>query len=162
MSIARELAALQRLTIPELRRRYAELYGDATRSGNRTWLVRRLAWRLQELAEGGLSDRAKRRAAELANDADLRVLPPRTFAVDGDTAPPPKTLRFQQDERLPPPGSVLTRRYKGQEIQVLVRADGFEHAGRVFPSLSAVAREVTGTHTNGFLFFKLNQQGVSV
>lgn len=161
MSLAREIAALQRLTVPELRRRYTELFGEATRSGNRTWLVRRLAWRLQALAEGGLSERAQRRAAELAQDADLRVLPPRAFAVDTDAAPPPKTLRFQQDERLPPPGSVLTRQYKGRDVQVLVRADGFEYAGRVYPSLSAVAREVTGTHTNGFLFFRLNQPGAS-
>ena len=161
MSIAREIAALQRLTVHDRRRRYAEVFGEATRSGNRFWLVKRIAWRLQALAEGGLSDRAKRRAAELANDADLRVIPPRTLTLGTDEPPPPKTLRFQSDDRLPPPGSVLTRKYKGRDVQVLVRADGFEYYGKVYPSLSAVAQEITGTHINGFLFFRLNKPGVS-
>ena len=67
MSMARQIAALQRLTVKELRSRYAEVFGEPTNANNRDWLLRRIAWRLQELAEGGLSDRAKRRAAELAS-----------------------------------------------------------------------------------------------
>ncbi len=69
-SVARELAALQTLTPAELRERYADLYGEASRSGNKQWLLRRCAWRIQADAEGGLSDRAKRRAAQLARDQD--------------------------------------------------------------------------------------------
>src|SRR5437660_3720523 len=71
------IAALQRLTMQELRIRYAELFGESTAVKNRTWLLRRVAWRLQSLAEGDLSERARRRAAELANDADLRTTIPR-------------------------------------------------------------------------------------
>ena len=69
----KELAALTRLGVSELRTRYAELFGEPTRTGNKTWLVRRIAWRLQALAEGELSERARRRAEELARDADLRL-----------------------------------------------------------------------------------------
>src|SRR2546425_3536663 len=74
------IAGLQRLTMPELRARFAELFGETTSAKNRTWLLRRVAWRLQALAEGDLSDRARQRAAELANDADLRTSVPRVKA----------------------------------------------------------------------------------
>ena len=164
INVAREVAALQRLTVPQLRQRYAEVYGETTNANNRPWLVKRIVWRLQALAEGDLSERARQRAAELANDADLRLNPPRTpAAAEAAPLPPPEpvTLRFQSDDRLPPAGTVLTRPYKGRVLQVLIRADGFEFEGEVYPSLSAVAKVVTGSHCNGFLFFKgsLNNGG---
>jgi Protein of unknown function (DUF2924) len=87
--IGQQLAELQRLTTPQLRTRFAELFGEHTPANNRTWLFKRIAWRLQALAEGGLSERARQRAAELANDADLRLNPPlpqvlpRGFAYNG-------------------------------------------------------------------------------
>src|SRR5437870_3298397 len=71
------IAALGRLTMQELRVRYTELFGETTSAKNRTWLLRRVAWRLQSLADGDLSERARQRAAELANDADLRTTVPR-------------------------------------------------------------------------------------
>ena len=58
------------------------------------------------------------------------------------------------DPRLPPPGTILTRPYKGQLLQVQVLTEGFAYAGRVYASLSAVAKAITGSHTNGFLFFR--------
>ena len=76
VNVAREAAALQRLTVPQLRERYAEVYHETTNAGNRAWLVKRILWRLQALAEGDLSERARQRAQELANDADLRLNPP--------------------------------------------------------------------------------------
>jgi hypothetical protein len=157
MSMARQIAALQRLTVKELRGRYAEVFGEPTNANNRDWLLKRIAWRLQELAEGGLSERAKRRAAELANDADLRVVPPR--AAVAEVAETPRLLRFKPDDRLPPPGSVITRPYKGDNLQVKVLAEGFEFEGKVYPSLSAVAHAVTGSHMNGFSFFRLPSKG---
>src|SRR5438309_5654620 len=77
MTTTATIHGLQRLTMQELRALYAELFGEATAVKNRTWLLRRVAWRLQALAEGDLSERARRRAAELANDADLRTTVPR-------------------------------------------------------------------------------------
>jgi hypothetical protein len=76
LNIAREVAALKRMTVKELRGRYVEVFGEATRSGNKDWLWKRIAWRMQANAEGGLSERARRRAEELANDADLRLRRP--------------------------------------------------------------------------------------
>src|SRR5262249_27960025 len=156
-NISRELAALRRLSPRELRARYAEVFGEATAANNKAWLVKRIAWRLQALAEGDLSERARRRAAELANDAYLRTTPPRAAGAGartpGEAKREERVLKFQADDRLPPPGTVITRKYKGEVLQVKVLADGFEHDGRVFPSLSAVARHVTGSHCNGYLFF---------
>jgi hypothetical protein len=160
--IGKELAALQRMTPARLRERYAEVFGEPTVTKNRTWLVRRIAWRLQALAEGDLSERARQRAAELARDADIRVIPPREKPVavlpmvrgGTRTGPLPKE---KQDDRLPPPGTVLTRKYKGGTVQVKVLAQGFEYAGALYGSLSAVAKAVTGSHCNGFLFFGLTK-----
>jgi hypothetical protein len=160
INIGRELAALQRLTVPQLRTRYAEVFGEHANTNNRTWLVRRLAWRLQSLAEGDLSERARRRAAELACDADLRMSPPRQTL---ETAPQVRTctarLESRPDGRLPPPGTVIARAYKGRTVQAKVLAEGFEYEGDVYRSLSAVAKAVTGSHCNGFLFFRLISQG---
>jgi hypothetical protein len=160
INIGRELAALQYLTLPQLQARYAEDFGEQARTNNRTWLLRRLAWRIQALAEGGLSERARRRAAELANDADLRMNPPRVPAA---AAPPERTaivsLDSKPDARLPPPGTIISRLYKGQSLQVQVLPQGFEFQGEVYRSLSAVAKAITGSHCNGYLFFRLNPQG---
>ena len=161
--VGKEVAALKRMAAGALRDRYAEVFGEATATGNRTWLVRRIAWRLQALAEGDLSERAKARAAELARDADLRVIPPReTPARPAAERGPVATGTVSRpaavdDDRLPPPGSLITRPYKGGVVQVKVLRDGFEYAGAVYASLSAVAKAVTGSHCNGFLFFKLTK-----
>jgi hypothetical protein len=154
LNIVNEVAALERLTIGQLRQRFAELFGEATAASNRTWLVKRIAWRMQALAEGDLSERARRRAAELARDADLRLNPPRRQTTAATAAPEPVPIAAPVDHRLPPPGTILTRPYKGQLVQVQVLTEGFAYAGRVYPSLSAVAKAVTGSHTNGFHFFR--------
>jgi hypothetical protein len=159
LNIVTEMATLQRLSVGQLRQRFAQLFGEATAASNKTWLVKRLLWRMQALAEGDLSERARRRAAELARDADLRLNPPRTKT--STAAPPePVSVPASVDPRLPPPGTILTRPYKGQQLQVQVRTDGFAYAGTVYPSLSAVAKAITGTHTNGYHFFRntLNQR----
>jgi hypothetical protein len=154
LNLVNEVATLQRLSIGQLRQRFAELFGETTKASNRTWLVKRIVWRMQALAEGDLSERARRRAAELARDADLRLNPPQHKA--NTTAPPPQDVPIPApvDQRLPPPGAILTRPYKGQLVQVQVLTDGFAYAGRVYASLSAVAKAITGSHTNGFLFFR--------
>jgi hypothetical protein len=155
--IVQELADLRRMSVSELRARFAQLFGETTRTGNKTWLIKRIAWRLQALEEGDLSERARRRAAELACDADLRL-----------SAPPPirrqRTVRLapmteSQDSRLPMTGSVLTRTYKGESHHVKVLAKGFEFENQIYRSLSAVAKAITGTHCNGFLFFGLTRNG---
>jgi hypothetical protein len=160
LNVTREVAAMQRMGAKELRLKYAEVFGEQTAANNKAWLIRRIAWRLQALAEGDLSERARRRAEELANDADLRMNPPRLPPADApEERTATRTIRFQQDDRLPPPGTVLARRYRGETLQVKVLADGFEFEGRVYPSLSAAARSITGSHCNGYLFFNLGGKG---
>ena len=158
LNITHDLAALRRLTPRELRARYAEAFGEQPSTKNRGWLLKRLAWRLQSLAEGDLSQRARQRAAELANDADLRTTSPRTPRAGAAPAPPaaavPAPPRPPVDSRLPAPGTVLTRKYKGALLQVRVLTAGFEYDGLAYQSLSAVARAITGSHCNGFLFFQ--------
>ncbi|MCW5775350.1 MAG: DUF2924 domain-containing protein [Phycisphaeraceae bacterium] len=156
--VKRQIAALERMTVGQLQTRYAEVFGETARSGNRQWLFRRVAWRVQALAEGDLSERARQQARELARDADIRVRPPK----DQGATPPPTEVRtvtgrlvVARDERIPPPGSRLTKPYEGREHTVTVRADGFEYDGQVYRSLSAIAHAITGSHWNGLLFFGL-------
>ncbi|HEY7152494.1 MAG TPA: DUF2924 domain-containing protein [Gemmataceae bacterium] len=153
LNILNEVAALQRLTIGQLRQRFADVFGEAAAASNRTWLIKRIAWRMQALAEGDLSQRARRRATELAQDADLRLNPPHKKTTTA-TAPEPVSVSALVDRRLPPPGTILTRPYKGQQLHVQVLNEGFAYAGNVYLSLSAVAKVITGTHTNGYHFFR--------
>ena len=157
-NLATEIAALPRLRVSELRARFAVVFGELTPSHNKVWLVKRIAWRLQAQAEGDLSQRARQRAAELAADADLRLSAPPSDAMTATLDQPP-TFRVPADDRLPRPGSILTRRYKGRTLQVEVLDHGFAYAGQVYRSLSAVAKAVTGSHCNGFLFFRLTTKG---
>jgi Protein of unknown function (DUF2924) len=148
LNVDQEMAALRRLSMRELRTKFAELFGENTPAGNRLWLTRRILWRLQALAEGDLSERARRRATELANDADLRSLPPL-----------PSKRGAAANEPAVSPGPVIMRVYKGRTLQVRVLAKGFEFEGTTYPSLSAVARTVTGAHWNGRLFFRQHGGG---
>jgi hypothetical protein len=116
-------------------------------------LIKRILWRQQALAEGDLSQRARRRAAELASDSDLRVTAPRGQAPEVKAAGRP--LR---DVRLPLSGTVITRPYKGRLVQVTVGEAGFEYEGDSYRSLSAVARAVTGWHCNGYHFFQMGEK----
>jgi hypothetical protein len=160
LNVGREVAALQRMTVKQLKQKYAEVFGEDTNGNNKAWLVKRIAWRMQARAEGGLSDRARRRASELADDADLRMNPPPMKAAPPVAEEVPvRVLKFQPDDRVPPPGTVITRKYKGEVLHVRVRSDGFEYEGKVYASLSAVAKAITGSHCNGYHFFRLGDQG---
>jgi hypothetical protein len=162
LNIMKEVAAMKWMTMKDLREKYAEAFGEGTNANNRAWLIRRIAWRLQAKAEGDLSERARRRAAELANEADLRLNPPAVKDLESGPADRTTTdvLPLRADDRLPPPGTVITRNYKGEALQVRVLEHGFEFEGEVFASLSAVARKITGSHCNGFHFFKLGKEAV--
>jgi len=148
-SIVAQIAALKQMTVGQLREVYAEKFGEASNSRNKQWLFKRIAWRIQELAEGGLSERAKKRALELANDADLRLRPPKGHVVPIAPAKP------KRDPRLPAVGTELKRAFNGKAHTVRVDEDGFTYKGKPYKSLSAIAKQITGTQWNGFLFFGL-------
>ncbi len=159
-TLLRELHRIQRLSVSELQTEWSRLYdGETCRSRNRKFLVKRICWRVQELALGGLSDRVRARIDELCPDTFTLSRTPREAldaAVATNQQPGAETdSRSRRDPRLPSPGSVLTRQYHGSEIRVLTLDDGFEWDGRHFSSLSAVARAITGAKWNGRLFFNL-------
>jgi hypothetical protein len=162
MNLTREVAALRKMNLRELRGRYAEAFGETTNANNRAWLVKRIAWRLQALAEGDLSDRARRRADELANEADLRLSPPK--AIDAPATTDRRRilpLAAHRGDPLPPPGAQIVREYRGQTLRVTVLPDGFEFEGERYKSLSAVAKAVTGQHINGRAFFGVAKEAAS-
>jgi hypothetical protein len=160
MNVGREIAHLQKMTVKQLRARYVEVFGEETNAQNKAWLVKRITWRMQALQEGDLSERARRRAVELARDADLRLNPPSIKVGQAlEQQVQTRVLELDQDDRLPPPGTVITRKYKGDVLQVKVLPHGFEYDGEVYPSLSAVAKAITGSHCNGYPFFRLRGRG---
>ena len=113
-AIGQEIERLARMKPKELKAYYRQLLGEEARSGNRMYLYRRMAWKLQANVEGGLSDRAQERAHRLADDVALRLLPPRPVsqalaAPLGALEPPPPEAG--RDRRLPPAGSSLQRSY---------------------------------------------------
>jgi hypothetical protein len=149
---ARELAALNRMSVGELAEKYREVFGEPTRTRNKEYLRKRIAWRLQESAEGGLSPRALERIEQLAPEAPARWRQPVVRKDSAGTAIV-ATTRTPRDPRLPQAGTVLTRHHDGVDHRVTVLADGFEFEGERHGSLSKVARLITGTAWNGFLFF---------
>jgi len=147
----REIDALRHQSVGELRVKYLEVFGHESRSNNREFLMRRIAWRLQANAEGDLSERARQRAVALAEEADLRIRAPQSFLkqLSGPIG------KRQCDPRLPAPGTWLSRQFQGQSVSVEVLEKGFRYQERFYKSLSAVARQVTGVQWNGFAFFGL-------
>jgi hypothetical protein len=158
---AKKIRALEGITIGELREKYLEVFGEATRSGNKRFLVRCIAWQLQARGEGGLSERARIRAAELADESLLRTRAPRMPSPDTADRDPARTITRSfspsNDSRLPMPGTILTRDYRGKTIQVMVLDKGFEFEGQAFRSLTAIAETVTGSHWNGYQFFGIKK-----
>jgi hypothetical protein len=163
LNVAKELADLKRLNVRALAEKYAELFGEETRTRNKAWLVKRIIWRLQAREEGDLSARVRARAAELADDADLRLSPPKLRKIETSRHHTVEVATtWDAKDRLPPPGTVIRRPYKGKTLEVRVLPTGFEYEGETYKSLSAAAKKITGSHCNGFQFFRLkNQDGAA-
>lgn len=157
--IERQLDELHGMTTGQLAELYQQLHGQPVRTRHRQYLIRKNAWRIQANAMGGLSERAKRRAVELANDADIRVMAPKSMICppQGGEATVHTRRITLRDPRLPAPGSAIVKLYKGQKLRVVVLDgdEGFSYDGQRFETLSAVAKHITGTHVNGFRFFGL-------
>ena len=156
-SIASRVIALTKMTLPELRQRWQELFGESTTQRHRQYLVKRIAWELQRQHFGGeLSPEAKQRLDELQNE--FRTSPPTEWfrGARHNRAPAPSTPKGPRPVRAataPKTGTVLARDYKGKRITVTVVDGGFQYAGEVYRSLSAVAKAVTGSHCSGVAFF---------
>ena len=161
-SITSQIQALRKMTTAELREKHRELFGIETTSRHKSQLFKRLAWRIQELKCGGLSERAKRRALEIENDLDCRILPPRKSKNNEYHPYEIQSARGKKNKPRLTPGTVLSRRYKDEIHQVLVMEDAaFEYRGQRFKSLSGIAKKITSTNWNGYLFFNLKPRGKS-
>ncbi|MFO0992607.1 MAG: DUF2924 domain-containing protein [Hyphomicrobiales bacterium] len=139
------LAALKAASTTELRKQWRQLFETEPPLYNRRFLESRLAYRIQELAYGGLKPETLKRLRDLAEDLN-----------SGD----PKGRR-QLVKNRPIAGTRLIREYQGIEHCVTVRDEGYEYQGRPYKSLSAIARAITGTRWNGLTFFGLKSQRVA-
>jgi len=151
LDIQAELAAMEAMTPKQLREKYVAVFGEPTRSGNRRFMIKRIAWRLQANAEGDLPERVLERALELARDSDLRTTAPKARSTDGPTVE--RSATFKRGGPLTV-GTQLTRKYKGKTIVVTVLDGGFAYADKKYRSLSAAAKAITGTHISGHRFFR--------
>lgn len=142
-TVLKQIAALKTAPIGQLKQQWRDLFETEPPPYNRRFLEHRLAYRIQELAYGGLKPETLKRLRELGE------------ALDGGN--PANRRRHHQDRPLT--GTRLIREWQGVEHCATVRDDGFEYQGRPYKSLSAVARAVTGTRWNGWLFFGLKNRG---
>lgn len=137
--IPARLAALKTTPTPGLKAQWRDLFDSEPPPFNRRYLESRLAYRIQELAYGGLKPETIERLEALGEQLD-----------GGNMA----VRRNRVDDR-PIVGTRLIREWQGVEHTVTVLADGFEWQGRPYKSLSSVARAITGTRWNGWTFFGL-------
>ena len=142
-SIPARLAALKTTPTPDLKTQWRDLFDSEPPPFNRRYLESRLAYRIQELAYGGLKPETVRRLERLGEELDGRDR---------------KKSRTRAD-MMPIAGTRLIREWQGVEHVVTVTAEGFEWQGRPYRSLSAIARAITGTRWNGWVFFGLKRRG---
>lgn len=151
-TVLNQILALKEMKIEELLSKYKEIFkGQKPGAVNAEYLRKQIAYRLQELAYGGLSNEAKTRLEQLITVYD----PINNRLLRKVKNPNGSKAEANRDRRLPIPGSMITKIYKGNPIKVKVLEKGFEYEDKHYRTLSQVANVVTGNHWNGFLFFNL-------
>lgn len=146
-----QIVAFREASLGKLQEKYKELYGKDALSNNRVYLWRRIAYKLQELEYGGLSRKAQKCIKELITLYDPinnRTLRSKSVKKRSDF----------RDERLPIPGTVIVKQYKGKTLEVKVLEKGFEYNNKVYKTLTALARDITGSHWSGYEFFNLYEK----
>lgn len=148
------ITALNKAPLPELTAKYEEVFGKKTGTTSDVYLRRKIAYRLQEKELGGLSRKAKEKIEELIKKCDPvnnKVLRPVVMAGGKEV----NRLGPMRDKRLPIPGTILRRHYKGKNVEVRVLEQGFEYDGKRYRTLTGVAMTVTGVHWSGYSFFNV-------
>ena len=140
-TVLQQVTELAGMSYQVLKDRWRSLYGTDPPAYKRQHMIRRLAYRVQELAYGGLSDEAK---AELEQ-----------IAAEDDFGKEARKKRRKPNGTQPIPGTRLIREWNGQRHEVTAVTRGFEYQGRRYRSLSAVAKAITGAHWSGPHFFGL-------
>jgi len=136
------LAALKAMTVNELKAEWGKLFSSAPPNNSRQFLQQRLAYRIQELTYGGLAKPVTRLLDALADEVEGKKV--RKSVIS--------------DPRNPVIGTRLVREWDGMEHVITVMKDGFDWQGRRYKSLSAIARDITGTRWNGYRFFGLRER----
>lgn len=150
-TILQKISKLRGMKVPELIGEYETAFGKPPRVKNREYLVKRIAWRIQEQRYGGLGRAACRRLESLIEEIDLPIQENQRTAT-GKLRRPPSPSN-------PAVGTTLTRIWHGVEHQVQILDTGCEWEGTVYSSLSATARAITGQAWSGPLFFGLRKRG---
>lgn len=152
--IEAKIAAITKLNAEDLQGVYKDLLKEPGEfSHNRRYLIRQIAYKLQELEYGGISDKAQKRIRELIDKYD--PVNNKLLRPDPEAANQNFSNRPFRDKRLPIPGSKIIKKYKGRKLEVKVLERGFEYDGKIYKSLSAVSRVITGNNCSAFDFFNL-------
>lgn len=136
-TVLKQLSALQTMDMEALKAMWKDLYDIPPPKSNRTFLIRRISYRIQEIAYGGLTAETKTKIRKMKRDPGAGVT--------------------ERSRELPPPGTMITREYQGVEHRVTVLDSGFEYQGRRYSNLSVIARVITGTRWSGPVFFGLKR-----
>ena len=154
-----DLDQLSRMRPDDLHKLHRTFFGCDVVSGNANQARRRIAWQLQPEREGELPASARQHALSIAREAGTRL---RVRSRSASTAPLVHTtvteIVSDHDSRVPLPGSMIVKEHHGRTILVHVLDGDFEWDNRRFSSLSAVAKEVTGTKWNGYAFFGVDKE----
>ncbi len=139
-SVMAQILALEHLAMSDLKEKWQELNGNNAPPYNKRFLIKNLAYRIQELAFGGLPEALDKKLHIAASMQEI-----------GN--------KYQKESERPVTGTRLLREYKGEEHQVTVLKDGFEYKGCRYGNLSIIARKITGTKWSGPVFFGLKRKG---
>ena len=147
------ILALKEASLEALQAQYCALFGkESPCSNNKLFIWRRIAYRLQEEAYGPLTAVAQERVGELIKMYD----PINNSSLRAEDAPVPgKKKTLSRDRRLPIPGAIIRKSYKGTTVEVKTLEKGFEYNDKIYRTLSAVAKAITGDHWNGYKFFTI-------
>ena len=145
---------LKEKPLNELQAKYAELFpGQQAPSNNKVYLWRKIVYRLQELEYGGISSETQDKIQELIRQFD--PINNKALRPDDTLKEHSQKIKLRRDKRLPIPGTVIIKEYKGIKLEVKILESGFEYHNKVYKSLTSIAKEVTGAHWTGYLFFNL-------
>lgn len=151
MNISEVVGQLDEFSTDLLKAEYIRLHGEAPYSHNRRWLIRRIVWRMQAGERGGFSERFVRHGLENADLRDARVCPKVEEPVMRTPVP-------DRDPRIPKPGTVLERKFKGRLIRIKILENGFEWDGQVFSSFSKAVKTASQSDYSPYTFFKLGKR----
>jgi len=140
-----EIIEIEKMPLAKLRERWRQLFNSEPPRYGRRFMAERLIYRLQELQQGGLSEKVQQKMEEVLAEARLDDLGGRGATRKPKGQAKPSLLA----------GTKLVKEWRGLRHEVMVLPKGFEYQGQAYRSLSAIAHEITGSHWNGRAFFNV-------